>query len=172
MINVVDCRFLGPAPHAAAGVANALLAALPEGWSAREPGRIHDLVWLVDGWSLVIDERRLVAEDPRDLVLGDAGPRYVTIEAALGNGRLRGGRIVEGLFARPARARLTPDEAKLVHRVARRYGAMDRRALAATHLRPGTPFAEALMGDGRYDEGAVRRHFRALAMAGRERAAA
>ena len=134
---------------------------------------LQKLVYISNGWNLVINRERLISERPQ---AWDNGPVYASLWRHVKDWGYRGSNceLTNPFTDEPVRARLSSRETEVIDHVWSRYGHYSATQLSDMTHEPETPWTKAYVERGRNselrDEDVVD-HYMKLALAGRQQQA-
>lgn len=149
--------------YSPAAVANAFVDLAP---MAMPQMKLQKLTYIADGWNLASAGQPLVDADAE---AWDNGPVFRSIWNRIRDLGTRGGKIQDYDGSIPA-ASLSAQERAVVEHVWRKYGSKSARQLSDMTHQANTPWTRAYYSRGRnavIPKEDVRRHYLALAQAGR-----
>ena len=131
---------------------------------------LQKLVYISNGWNLVINGDGLIAERPQ---AWDNGPVYVSLWRHVKDWGYRGPNceLASPFNNQVLRANLSPVETSVIDHVWSRYGNYTASQLSDMTHEPETPWTKAYINRGRNSELSdidIRDHYTKLALAGRE----
>lgn len=131
---------------------------------------LQKLVYISNGWNLVINGEPLISERPQ---AWDNGPVYVSLWRHVKDWGYQGPscELTSPFNKQVLRARLTQPEVSVIDHVWSRYGHYSAKQLSDMTHEPETPWTKAYVGRGRNSELSdidIRDHYVQLALAGRE----
>lgn len=134
------------------------------------PLKIQKLVYMAMGWSLAIHGESIVSNR---VEAWDNGPVFPDLYSCIRNTLKfsEEGLLVSVHDGSVRRARLDPDQEKLIDAVWERYGTMTAEELSDATHQPGTPWTETYLEKGKKSrilESDIKDHFIELGMAGRD----
>ncbi|WP_299965205.1 Panacea domain-containing protein [uncultured Roseobacter sp.] len=134
---------------------------------------LQKLVYISNGWNLVINRETLISERPQ---AWDNGPVYVSLWRHVKDWGYQGVHceLVSPLNGEIIRPNLNKSEKDIIDHVWARYGNYTAAQLSDMTHEPGTPWTKAYVGRGRnseLDDNEVFEHYTKLALAGRQQRA-